>query len=577
PREPVARGRGADRADGVRDPRRQPRRHPARRRRRHRRRRPARPLDGAGRAPEDAEEARRRRPGVGAPRARDGVRRRSDDRSDQGERDRDRQGTHRRLRLRRLHRDHRRSGRRQPGPRHDPQARPLRRVQRLRQGRVGRLFDHRRPRGARRPRRAPRAVLLSDRDRSLRARPRHLARHRHPRLPARRMGARVRARQLARFDQGAAEAGSEIEVSAAAAHVVGVDIGTQSTKAVLCAADGTIVAQASRAYAVDTPQALWAEQRAEVWLVAVAQSVRELVERAGVAPGSIAGLCVSSLYGGSGIPVDGDGVPIHPCLIWMDRRAQEQVDRVRRSVDLDRLYDITGNGVDSYYGYTKMLWLRDERPEVWQRTHALLPPNSYVALQMTGEVAVDHSSAGNIGGIYDVARRSWSDEMLGALGIARSLLPDRLVDSSEVVGALRSAWADRLGLRAGTPVVAGGVDAAVATLAAGASRAGNHVALIGTSMCWGTIRQSVDARHGLISMPHVVNGKRDLYVFGGAITAGASVTWFRENFCHAEMAAGRARGVDPHELLEHGARAVAPGSLGLLFLPYLMGERSPIW
>jgi len=366
-------------------------------------------------------------------------------------------------------------------------------------------------------------------------------------------------------------------VSAAAAHVVGVDIGTQSTKAVLCAADGTIVAQASRAYAVDTPQALWAEQRAEVWLVAVAQSVRELVERAGVAPGSIAGLCVSSLYGGSGIPVDGDGVPIHPCLIWMDRRAQEQVDRVRRSVDLDRLYDITGNGVDSYYGYTKMLWLRDERPEVWQRTHALLPPNSYVALQMTGEVAVDHSSAGNIGGIYDVARRSWSDEMLGALGIARSLLPDRLVDSSEVVGALRSAWADRLGLRAGTPVVAGGVDAAVATLAAGASRAGNHVAMIGTSMCWGTIRQSVDARHGLISMPHVVNGKRDLYVFGGAITAGASVTWFRETFCQAEIAAAATRGSDPHLLLEQQARDVPPGARGVLFLPYLMGERSPIW
>ena len=101
-------------------------------------------------------------------------------------------------------------------------------------------------------------------------------------------------------------------------------------------------------------------------------------------------------------------------------------------------------------------------------------------------------------------------------------------------------WAERLGLPAGLPVVAGGVDAAVATLAAGASRAGNHVAMIGTSMCWGTIRQSVDARHGLISMPHVVNGKSDLYVFGGAITAGASVTWFRENFCQAEMAAGRA-------------------------------------
>jgi xylulokinase len=366
-------------------------------------------------------------------------------------------------------------------------------------------------------------------------------------------------------------------VSTAATHVIGVDIGTQSTKAVLVAADGTIVAQASRAYAVETPRALWAEQRAEVWLVAVAQAVKEVVERAGVARGAIAGLCVSSLYGGSGIPIDAERRAIHPCLIWMDRRAQDQVDRVRRSVDLERLYDVTGNGVDSYYGYTKMLWLRDERPEVWQRTRALLPPNSYVCLQMTGEVAVDHSSAGNIGGIYDVERRTWSDEMLAALGIPRALLPDRLVDSSEVVGTLPGAWADRLGLLEGTPVVAGGVDAAVATLAAGARRAGNHVAMIGTSMCWGTIRQRVDARDGLVSMPHVVGGQRDLYVFGGAITAGASVTWFRETFCQAEVAAAAAAGGDPHALLERQALDVPPGARGVLFLPYLMGERSPIW
>ena len=364
---------------------------------------------------------------------------------------------------------------------------------------------------------------------------------------------------------------------AAAVHVIGVDIGTQSTKAVLVSAAGAIVAQASRPYPVETPQALWAEQRAETWLDAVAQCIGAVVAQAAVAKESIAGLCVSSLYGGSGVPVDAEGKPTHACLIWMDRRAQDEVEWVRRSVDLDRLYDVTGNGVDSYYGYTKMLWLREKRPDVWQRTRAFLPPNSYVALQLTGEVAVDHSSAGNIGGIYDVARRGWSAELLDALGIPRAMLPERLVDSSDVVGGLRGEWAERLGLGAGLPVIAGGVDAAVATFAAGASRAGNHVAMIGTSMCWGTIRQRVDARHGLISMPHVVNGRKDLYVFGGAITAGASVTWFRETFCQAEIAAGAAQGIDPHVLLERQASEVPPGARGVLFLPYLMGERSPIW
>lgn len=360
-------------------------------------------------------------------------------------------------------------------------------------------------------------------------------------------------------------------------HVVGVDIGTQSTKAVLVDTRGRVVAQASQAYQVDSPQPLWAEQWPAVWLDAVLACVQRVVAQSGIAPSAVEAMCVSSLYGGSGIPVDGEGAPLHPCLIWMDRRARDEVAWVRAHADLERLYDITGNGVDSYYGYTKMLWLRDKRPEVWGRTQQFLPPNSFVIAALTGEVAVDHSSAGNIGGVYDIARRAWSDDMLDMLGIPRGMMPRRLVQSSEVVGRLRVEQARATGLRAGLPVVAGGVDAAVATLAAGARRPGNHVAMIGTSMCWGTIRPRADARHGLIAFPHVVNGATDLYVFGGAITAGACVAWYRDNFCQGEIAAAREQGTDAHALLEALASGVSPGAQGLVFLPYLMGERSPIW
>jgi ribulokinase len=360
-------------------------------------------------------------------------------------------------------------------------------------------------------------------------------------------------------------------------HVIGVDIGTQSTKAVLVSADGRIVTQCARAYQVETPRALWAQQWPDVWLDAVVACIRGVMQQSGVPQDAIEALCVSSLYGGSGIPVDVQGRPVYPCLIWMDRRAQDEVDWVRAHVDVERLFEITGNGIDSYYGYTKMLWLHEKEPEVWRRIHQFLPPNSYVNAQFTGHVAVDHSSAGNIGGVYDMVNRCWSDEALKMLGIPRSMMPDRLVESSATVGPLLPEWAERLGLPAGLPLMAGGVDAAVATLAAGAAQPGKHVAMIGTSMCWGTIRQRVDARHGLISMPHVFNGAQDLYVFGGAITAGASVTWFRETFCQAEIAAGAARGIDPHALLEADAAPLAPGSGGLLFLPYLMGERSPVW
>ena len=360
-------------------------------------------------------------------------------------------------------------------------------------------------------------------------------------------------------------------------YVIGVDIGTQSTKAVLVGAKAQIVAQHSESYQVETPHPMWAQQWPQVWLDAVVKCIFNVVKNSHIDPQSIVGLCVSSLYGGSGVPIDAQGDATHPCLIWMDRRAQDEVEWVRANVDLERLYDITCNGLDSYYGYTKMLWLRDKAPEAWSRTTALLPPNSYVNFKFTGQVAVDHSSACNIGGIYDVAARDWSWEMMERLGLPQHLIPRRLVESSDVVGTLLPQWAERLGLPAGLPLMAGGVDAAVATLAAGASRPGNHVAMIGTSMCWGSIRPNADGRHGLVSMPHVVNGLRDLYVFGGAITAGASVTWFCDNFCQTIVSQAQSDGSDVHDVLERAASQLPPGAEGLLFLPYLMGERSPIW
>ncbi|CAD9226907.1 putative Uncharacterized 50.6 kDa protein in the 5\\'region of gyrA and gyrB [Burkholderia cenocepacia] len=204
----IARGCGDHRAAVVRDPYGEPWRRAARRRRRDRGRGPARVDDDAGRPPEDAEEARRDRPDRRTARTRAPVRRRRDDQPAARRRARDRPRAHRRLRLRRVHRDDRRAGRREPGARPDPQARPLRRIQRVRRGCDRRLVDHRRPQGARRTRRAPRAILLSGRDRPARAGARHVEGHRHARFRAGRLGRCDPCREIARIDQGAAEAGS---------------------------------------------------------------------------------------------------------------------------------------------------------------------------------------------------------------------------------------------------------------------------------------------------------------------------------------------------------------------------------
>ncbi|XBS69480.1 FGGY-family carbohydrate kinase [Acerihabitans sp. KWT182] len=361
-------------------------------------------------------------------------------------------------------------------------------------------------------------------------------------------------------------------------YVIGVDIGTQSTKAIVLRLDGKIAGQASAGYEVDRPEPLWAEQWPTVWSKAVYRTIVESVRASGATAQEIRGICVSSLYGGAGIPVNKEMRPLYPCLIWMDRRAADIVSWVNQHVDTEKLFRITGNGLDSYYGYTKMLWIKRHCPDVWREIHQFLPPNTYINYLLTGHVAVDHCSAGNIGGVYDMNARRWSDAALDMLGIPRRFMPDRLVDSSAVVGGLLPSAADELGLLPETPVMAGGVDAAVATLAAGVMAPGDHVAMIGTSMCWGYINPEVDAANRLVSMPYVINSRRDNYIFGGAGTAGAAVSWFRDTFCQSEVrAAAQTPGVDAHDLLERQAHGVDAGSGGVLFLPYLMGERSPLW
>lgn len=141
------------------------------------------------------------------------------------------------------------------------------------------------------------------------------------------------------------------------------------------------------------------------------------MKKADIPPSAVKGICISGLYGGSGIALDEDMKPVRPCLIWMDRRATKEKQWVLDHIGEDRLQSITHNGADPYYGFTKMLWIKNQEPENWAKTKLFLPPNAYVIYQLTGEVAIDYSSAGNIGGIFDMNTRSWSREMLDAIGI----------------------------------------------------------------------------------------------------------------------------------------------------------------
>lgn len=359
-------------------------------------------------------------------------------------------------------------------------------------------------------------------------------------------------------------------------YLIGVDIGTQGTKAVLINPKGEVLAHSYKGYNVETPKPSWAQQWPEPWVDATFETIKGVIDKSKVNAEEIKGVAISSLYGGSGIPVDKNMNSLAPCLIWMDRRAEEEVKWVEENIDLDELFEITGNSVNSYFGFTKILWMKNNL-DIWDDIQYFLPPASYIVYKLTGEVAVDHSSAGNIGGVYDLKERKWSAHMLEKLGIPLKFFPERLVECSEIVAGITEEAAARTGLKIGTPVICGGVDAPVATLGAGAFSDGNNVAMLGTSMCWGFITETPNLSESLVSMPHAVDSKNKIYTFGGAATAGALMRWFRDSLGDLELEQQEKTGVNAYTLLEEKAKDIPAGSEGLVVLPYFMGERSPIW
>ena len=363
-------------------------------------------------------------------------------------------------------------------------------------------------------------------------------------------------------------------------YLLGSDIGTSSSKTILTDLNGRIISQDTQEYDVLTPRRLWAEQWPEVWMDGLKKSIKNAVDKSKINPEDIKGITISGLYGGSGVPVDEEFKAVRPCLIWMDRRADKETKWVLENIGLEKLLRITHNGADPYYGFTKMLWVKFNEPENWKRIKYFLPPNSYAILKMTGELAIDYSSAGNIGGIFDMNERKWSEELLNDMEIPVSMMPARLVNSTEIVGKLTDRAALDLGLLPGTPVFFGGVDCGAATVGMGVLESGVFAATIGTSMCGALIcdKSNLAAESGkLIAWPYQYEPLEYSYLFSGANTAGAILKWFRNTFAENEFMMEKSGGKNAYDQLNEMAQEIPLGSNGLVVLPYFMGERAPIW
>jgi len=345
-------------------------------------------------------------------------------------------------------------------------------------------------------------------------------------------------------------------------YLLGIDSSTTATKALLIDSEGRQVGVASSEYPLSTPKPLWAEQDPALWWEAAQRSIRHVISDSGVDPSSIVGVGLTGQMHGL-VLLDEAGQVLRPAILWNDQRSAAQCDEIRNRLGLEELVRITGN--DAFPGFTapKLLWVREHEPEIYSQIRQILLPKDYVRFRLTGDYATDRAGAG--GTLFlDLARRDWSAELLDALDIPLEWLPPTH-EGTAATGGVSPAAAKATGLAPGTPVFGGGGDQAAQAVGVGAVASGVVALTLGTSgVVFASSEQPLTEPMGRMhAFPHAVPDT--WHVMGVMLSAAGSLRWYRDVV---------APDVDYDVLLGEAAE-IEPGSEGLVFLPYLSGERTP--
>ena len=352
------------------------------------------------------------------------------------------------------------------------------------------------------------------------------------------------------------------------------DLGTSGNKATLYDEAGNLRCSVVCGYETSYPRDRYVEQDAEALWAAVCRSTRLLLEKAGVAPEAVLGVSFSGMMMGC-LLVDAQGRPLRPLLLWADTRSDAQEREMIERVGAERGYRITGHRLSASYSAAKLLWVRDNEPELYAKADKMLNAKDYIVLRLTGARVTDYSDASGTN-LLDIERRVWSEELLQALEIPARLLPE-LHASRDVVGRVTEEAARETGLLAGTPVVLGGGDGSCACVGAGVARPGRAYCVLGSSSWISTASRQplLDPQMRTFNWVHL---DENLYTPCGTMqAAGYSYSWFRDALGGEEKRLAQERNVSAYDLLNALAEASAPGAGGVLYLPYLLGERSPRW
>jgi len=349
-------------------------------------------------------------------------------------------------------------------------------------------------------------------------------------------------------------------------YTLGIDIGTTNVKCVLFGEGPKAVAEATYEYPTAFPAPSWAQQNPEHWWEGCIAVIRSVLSQSGIDAAGIKAVAVSC-QSPCALLVDRTGKPLHDALIWMDRRSTEELELLDRTVGVQRIFEITGNRLDTYFMLSELMWLRRHHPELLDKTHKILQVNGYVNMKLTGEFSIDRSNL-SLTQVNDLKENNWSNELLEIIDVDPSITP-QVFDCGEVIGCVTRQAAELTGLKAGTPVLAGTVDASVAALEAGVHQdialemtGTSSVMLIGVNKPVTTIKLS--HLTGIDDNTH--------YLYGAMSSTGGSLKWFRDALYGGETHEKNAYAHMDAEVVRD-----APEPTQLLFLPYMVGERAPIW
>ncbi len=355
-------------------------------------------------------------------------------------------------------------------------------------------------------------------------------------------------------------------------YLLGIDIGTSGTKTVLFDRGGNPISSSTAEYPLYQPEIGWAEQDPQDWWNAVCITINQVIKDSNINPEYISGIGLSGQMHGL-VMLDGDGNVLRKSIIWCDQRTAKECVEITEKVGEKRLIDITANPALTGFTASKILWVRNNEPEIYERCRKILLPKDYIRYMLTGEFATEVSDASGMQ-LLDIKNRCWSKEVLNALDIPIEYLGD-VHESIVVSGKVHKKAAEVTGLKENTPVVGGAGDQAAGAIGNGIIKSGQISSTIGTSgVVFAHLDEPIIDEKGRVhTFCHAVPGA--WHMMGVTQGAGLSLKWFRDNFCTNEIEVAKGMGIDPYVLMTKEAEKVPAGSRGLIYLPYLMGERTP--